>query len=414
WDVFGDGKTSVRGGYGFFFAQLYPESYRFAMSNQAPFFLSGIVLPTAAGPPPFPNGYQFLGKDILGVSQTQTIQFKPAHTYVMEWNLSLQRQIAWGFMLSAAYVGARGIHLMTDGNRNTSAAFTILPDGEKQFAPAPAKNAVRNTRVSGPIRSYQTNGDSFYHALQVNVERRLANGLQVQMAYTFSHSIDTASDGVGIYSGTYTQFAQDPYNLAAERGPSLFDIRHNFSLSVIYELPYRTRPDAHGAERVANTLLGGWQMNTIFSAHSGTHFSPGIGSFNNSNDGNGADFAERPSYAPGFSGNPVTGNPNHYINTAAFVLAPSGRYGNVGRNTLVGPGYFSTDVSLFKTLFRIRESFKAQFRAEAFNVFNRTNFALPDVTTVVTQGGVVPSNSGVITHTSTPSRQLQFAIKLLF
>ena len=155
-------------------------------------------------------------------------------------------------------------------------------------------------------------------------------------------------------------------------------------------------------------------MNTIFSAHSGTHFSAGIGSFNNSNDGNGEDFAERPSYAPGFSGNPVTGDPAHYINTAAFVLAPAGRYGNVGRNTLVGPGYFSTDVSLFKTLFRIRESFKAQVRAEAFNVFNRANFALPDVTTVVTQGGVVPSSAGVITHTSTPSRQLQFALKLLF
>jgi hypothetical protein len=414
WDVFGDGKTSLRGGFGIFYAQLYPEAYRYAMSNQAPFFRSGIVLPSAAGPPPFPNGYQFLGKDILGVNQTETMQFKPSPTYVMEWNLSLQRQIALGFMVTAAYVGARGVHLVTDGNRNTSAAFTILPDGEKQFAPAPAVNPARNPLAGGPIRTYETDADSFYNALQINVERRLSNGLQVQMAYTYAHSIDTASDGVGLYAGNYTQFAQDPYNLRAERGPSVFDIRHNFSLSVIYELPYKTQAGEHGAARVANTLLGGWQANTIFSAHSGTHFSAVIGSFNNSNDGNGEDFAERPSYVPGFSGNPVTGDPAHYINTAAFVLAPAGRYGNVGRNTLVGPGYFSTDVSLFKTLFRIRESFKAQFRAEAFNVFNRANFALPDVTTVVTQGGVVPSSAGVITHTSTPSRQLQFALKLLF
>src|SRR5260370_30834640 len=118
------------------------------------------------------------------------------------------------------------------------------------------------------------------------------------MAYTYSHSIDTASDGVGIYSGAYTQFAQDPYNLAAERGPSLFDVRHNFSLSLIYELPYRTQADPRGAARVANTLLGGWQMNTIFSAHSSTHLSPGIGSFNHSNHGNRADSADRPSYPP--------------------------------------------------------------------------------------------------------------------
>src|SRR5262249_16348920 len=133
-----------------------------------------------------------------------------------------------------------------------------------------------------------------------------------------------------------------------------------------------------------------------------------------SRDGNTADFAERPSYAPGFSGSATTGSPDHYINLSAFVLAPAGEYGNVGRNVLAGPGLFTADVSLFKTLFNIEGKLKAQFRAEAFNVLNRANFALPGNTTVVTQGGVTPPDAGVITSTVTPSRQWQFAVKLTF
>jgi hypothetical protein len=150
------------------------------------------------------------------------------------------------------------------------------------------------------------------------------------------------------------------------------------------------------------------------SARSGTPFTPGIGNFNNSNDGNSIDSAERPDYAPGFAGSAVTGSPDHYINTSAYVLAPAGHYGNVGRNTLTGPGLFSMDVSLFKTVVRIKERMMVQFRAEAFNVLNRANFALPGNTNVITRGGVVPANAGVITSTATPSRQLQFALKLAF
>src|SRR5262249_15617501 len=139
-----------------------------------------------------------------------------------------------------------------------------------------------------------------------------------------------------------------------------------------------------------------------------------IGNFNNSNDGNSIDSAERPDYAPGFTGRAVTGNPDHYINTSAYRLAPAGQYGNVGRNTLTGPALFSADGSLFQTVVTIRERLKVQFSAEAFNALNRANFALPGNTTVVTRGGVVPANAGVITATATPSRQIQFALKLTF
>jgi hypothetical protein len=408
WDVTGSGKLSLRAGYGVFFAQPYPESYRYAFSNQPPFFQGGIVL----GQVPFPNAFQSIGPDFLGVSQIEAYQYHPAATYVMQWNLSVQSELPGRLVLTAAYVGSRGVHLVTDGNRNTSANFTLLPDGERQYAAG--LPVLRNSSFAGPIRAYRTDSDSFYNALQVSLERRLSAGLQLHIAYTFSKSIDTASDGVGTYVGQATQFAQDPYNRAAERALSVFDIRNSFSLGATYELPYRPRPDGEGMARIARSALGGWQLNAILSAHSGTPFTPGIGNFNNSNDGNSIDSAERPDYAPGFSGSAVTGNPNHYINTSAYVLAPAGQYGDVGRNTLTGPGLFSVDLSLLKTVVRIRERLKVQFRAEGFNVLNRANFALPANTTVVTRGGVIPANAGVITSTATPSRQLQFALKFTF
>ncbi|CAN5772534.1 hypothetical protein BH18ACI4_BH18ACI4_00320 [soil metagenome] len=414
WDIFGDGKTSLRGGYGIFFAQAYPAAYRFEMSNQAPFNIIGFVFGPAVGVPPgffppFPNAFNSL-RDVPGLVALQAYEFDPPPTYVQQWNLSAQREVLGGFTATVAYVGSRGIHLSTNSNRNTSANFTLLPDGEKQF-PVGDDNPLRNPAF-GPIRVTTHSGDSYYHALQVNVERRLAQGLQMQMAYTFSKSIDTSSDSVGAFILESTQFAQDPYNLRAERGLSVFDVRHNFSLNTIYLLPYKTESGAHGGRRVADLLLGGWELNSIISARSGTPFNPII-SFNNSNDGN-TDAIERPSWAAGATAqSAVTGNPEQYFNPAAFVIAPAGRFGNVGRNVLIGPGLFTVDLSLLKSN-KIGESVTMQLRAEAFNLLNRANFALPDNVTVYTQGGVVPPNVGRITRTSTTSRQLQFGVKLIF
>jgi Carboxypeptidase regulatory-like domain/TonB dependent receptor len=404
WDINGNGKTSLRGGYGIFFAQPLPNNYRFEMSTNEPFFIIGIAIN-----PPMKDAFTRLA-NLPGIVALQVYQFDPPPSYVQQWSLSLQREIIAGFILTAAYVGARGVHLPTNSNRNTSANFTILPGGEKQF-PVGVRNPLRNPALA-TVRQTQHNGDSFYHGLQLNVERRLSKGLQIQMAYMFSKSIDTASDSVGVFGQDATQFAQDPYNYGAERGPSVFNVRHNFSIDALYQLPYKTSPSASGTRRVADFFFGRWQANTIITARSGTPFSPII-TVNNSNDGN-TDNVERPSWAPGFtSESAVTGNPNQYFNPKAFILAPPGRFGNVGRNMLGGPGLFAIDLSLVKVN-NISEWLSVQFRAEAFNLLNRANFALPGTIEVFTQGGVVPPNVGRITRTSTSSRQLQFGLKLIF
>lgn len=416
WDIFGDGKTSLRGGYGIFYAQIYPANYRFEMSNQAPFDIIGFVFGPAAGVPPgffppYPNSFGSL-RNVPGLVALQAYEFDPQPSYMQQWNLTGQRQLLGGFTLSASYVGSRGVHLPRNSNRNTRANFTLLPNGEKQFpVPTPPGTRLRNPAF-GPIRLTTHDGDSYYHAFQLNVERRLAQGLQMQLAYTLSKSIDTASDNVGAYILESTQFSQDPYNLRAEKGLSVFDARHIFSLNTIYQLPYKTDPSAEGGRKVADFFLGGWELNSIITARSGTPFNPII-SFNNSNDGN-TDAVERPDWAPGATAeSAVTGGTRQYFDPHAFVLPPPGQFGNVGRNVLTGPGLFTVDLSFLKTN-KIGERLTLQFRAEAFNLLNRANFALPDNVTVFTQGGATPPNVGQITRTSTTSRQLQFGLKFIF
>ena len=409
WDITGDGKTSLRGGYGIFYAQPLPYAYRFEMSGVDPFFIIGLAFGSVFGAPEsFPNSFPNL-RNFPGAIAATVYDFNPATSYVQQWNLSAQRELYGGFTATAVYVGSRGIHLPTNGNRNTATNFTLLPDGEKQF-PA-GRNPPRNPAF-GPIRQQTHNGDAYYHALQVNLARRYANGLQLQAAYTFSKSIDTASDSLGIYTLQAVQLAQDPSNLKAEKGLSVFDVRHNFSLNATYLLPYQTQSGAHGGRRVADFFFGGWEANTIITAHSGTPFNPII-SFNNSNDGN-QDNVERPDWVPGATpGSAVTGDPQHYIDPKAFTIAPAGQFGNTGRNVLIGPGLFTVDLSLLKSI-KIRERATVQFRAEAFNLFNRANFALPDIVTVFDQSGATPTNFGQITRTTTTSRQLQLGVKFIF
>lgn len=409
WDIFGDGKTSLRGGYGIYHAQLYPASYRFEMSNQPPFFLIGLAFFPGTVEDVFDNL-----ADIPGIVALQTFEFEPKASYVQQWNLSLQRDLFAGMTATVAYVGGRGVHLTTNANRNTSANFTIDEQG-KLFPPG--QNPLRNPAF-GAIRSIFLNGDSLYNALQVNVARRFARGLQFQLAYTYSKSLDTASDAAGIFQYEQGQLPQDPYDLKNDRGLSAFDLRNIFSLNVIYDLPYKTESGASGGRRVADLLLGGWQVNSIITAQSGTPFNPTI-SFNNSNDGN-TDNVERPSWAPGATpDSAVTGNPNGYFTPSAFIVAPPGRFGNVARNALIGPGLATVDLSLIKSN-RIGERFTIELRAEAFNLLNRANFALPcaECIDVFAQDQddniVVPPNAGVITSTATTSRQLQFGVKFIF
>ena len=195
--------------------------------------------------------------------------------------------------------------------------------------------------------------------------------------------------------------ASNPFDLAADRGLSNFDMRNVGVISGSWAIPY-------GSQHI---LTKGWTLNTIVTMQSGFPFTPQL-SYNPSNNGDTRN-PVRPFVNPAFTGSVIEGNPNQWFNPAAFLAPPngSGFYGNLGRDTLIGPGLATWDLSATKTT-ALRERLTLQFRAEFFNLLNHANFNIPNAVTF-TPTGVSPT-AGLITSTSTTSRQIQFGLKLLW
>lgn len=398
WDPFGDGKTSVRSGFGIFYSQLWSDFYYNAGNRQPPFYTLGSI-----SNPVFPNAYSLINSPRFVLGRQDVVQYRPASPYVLQYNFTVQRQLAAGSVLTVGYTGERGVHLprLVDGNQ---ALPTILSDGRYFFAP---NSPVQNPNFTG-IRYKKTDGMSYYNALLVTYEQRLMKRLLLRANYTFSRNIDTGS--LEITQGTDNDLPQNPYSLAAERGLSNYDVRHYFVTYWTWDLPSLPGPKVLGA---------GWQWNTITTLASGNPFSAVV-----SFDRAGAKFQsgtspERPDLVPGASSNPILGGAGRYFDPNAFALPAAGFYGNLGRNTLIGPGLAKVDVSLNKH-FQLTERLGMEFRTEVFNILNHANFSIPSQRAVfsgvnaATGQGIRVASAGLITSTQTSSRQLQMGLKVTF
>jgi hypothetical protein len=245
----------------------------------------------------------------------------------------------------------------------------------------------------------------------VDLNRRISHGLQFRGVYTFSKALD---DGDSLNTSIATNspaFASNPLDpKGSDYGRGSFDLRHAAVINATYDLPFG-RKNATGANSWWNKVFGDWQLSGIETVQTGLPFTPQL-SYNPSNDGDGRN-PVRPSLNPNFIGQLILGDPNKYFNPAAFIAPLAGTYGNAPRNSLEGPGLIETDLSLVKK-FLFTERFNLQFRTELFNIFNHTNLNNPNpvVFTSATSG---PSpTAGVITSTTTSSRQIQFGLKLLW
>jgi hypothetical protein len=281
--------------------------------------------------------------------------------------------------------------------------------------PGPTGSVVDRTPFQefGRIQEIGNAADSNYHSLSVKVTRRLTSGLTYLAGYTFSRSID---DGSGIRTlGSDPLFPQNSYCISCERGLSIFDTRHRFVTSVLYDVPFGKgrRFLNHG---IASTLIGGWELSNIFTISSGFPLTPYTGS-DRSNTGAGDDRADA-------TGAPVTidrgqRNPAQWFNIAAFQLQPLGTFGNAGRNTIIGPGIVAWDFATHKN-FNFTESRYLQFRFETFNFPNHANWSDPNTTLgsnrLDASGRPIPGTGtfGVISGTRTDMRELQFSLKLVF
>ena len=384
WDPFGKGKTVIRSGVGLYYDQPVTNIVT-GMGSNPPFSQSVNITQNINLAAPF-NSPPGVGSALQVVDPN----FKSGR--VLSYNINVQQEL-FGTVFQAAYVGSQGRHLRLigdfnqgiGGKRPISQFTSISPSG----APRPATGGAMTIQAS--------ESNSNYNGLWLTAEKRLAKGLTFNVSYTFSKSIDNNS------VGSSNPQIQDFYNIAAERALSDFDARQRFVLSGIYLLPLHW--DQNGFTR---RLAEGWSIAPIVNLQSGNPFSPIVPTA----DLSSLETFDRPNLVIGQPLTLANASPFQWLNKAAFALAPSGTFGNAGRNILTAPGFEDIDFAISKTT-TIRERFSLQFRAEAFNLFNHPNFGQP-------ANNFSATNYGQILSTRTArgdlgsSRQLQLGMKLIF
>lgn len=392
WDPHADGKMAIRAGFGMFYDLLESE-FRFFAGGNPPFFADLQV-----NNPPFPLGFSG-GTGSAPQVVAQGLDFNLDEPTRLQYNLSVQREITSSTLFTVGYVGSHSYHLTRVRDSNT-ARFQLQPDGTK-FYPA---GALRLNPSLASSRIVTTEANSYYNSLQLDFTQRLSHGLRYKISYSFAKNIDETSTVISDQGTGTPQVSQDPNNLKADRGLATYDVRNALVMNFTYDVPWKSTAG------VAGKFLGGWQFGTIASLIAGQPFTAATG-FNQSRDGQNT-IADRPNLRPGAKQNPILGGPDKYFDPTVFALQPAGTYGNLGRTTLIGPGLANVDLNLVK-ITPVNERLKLDFRAEFFNVINHANFALPNSQIFNTAGQILGS-AGRITATKTTSRQLQFALKLMF
>jgi hypothetical protein len=438
WDPFRDGRTSVRGGFGIYYDQI-PGAVISQSRNVFPSFLTvnlaGFrstgqpVTRLEAFNPAFiasagtlntfntslfgPNGTPalFLAAIAQGTDGASGASFVLPSAdlvtpYSQHWGLSVERQLSRDFVASAAYVGTRGVHLLRQSTPNLGPnaiprVNSIMPTSPNGFpglifpvfeggvlAPFSAPGlALRPYPLLGPITIIESDADSFFHSLQLQLNKRFSKGIQVTTAYSWSHSIDEASDIFDLNGAS--ALPQNSFDRRAERGSSNFDAPHRFSYSFVWDLPFMSD----------NRALGGWQISSIGQFQSGQPYTV-LFCCDVNLDGNLTDrVADR---------SPIE------FNAIGDVVGGVSDVGIAGRNNFRAPGIATIDAALIKA-FRFTESRNLEFRTEFFNLFNRTHFGIP-----VHQlffGGVAfepLTNRNNYIDTRIPKRTIQFALKYNF
>ena len=390
WTPDGSGRTVVRGSYGIYYDQSALAPGEGLYFNQ-PFFDFNLFFPIPqlgyflSLSDPFPENFPFpLPPSAL------TFQRDLRTPYLHQWNAGVQQEIGRGRTLEVAYVGSRGRNLIRGRDVNQAAPSPVIP------------NLRPNPRFADII-AIEAMARSTYDALQIRFQERMKSG-SVLVSYTLADSQDDAS---GFFTSTGDpNFPQDSNDPRAELGPSGFHVRHRLALSFSYELPFGSG-HTFASSGWTNTLFGDWQTAAVVSVQSGQPFTVALlPELDQSNTGRAA-LGFGSNDRPNVVGDPTISNPSEdaWFNTNAFELQPFGSFGDAGRNSLSGPAFANVNLALVKHVPLGNEA-RLQLRLEAFNLFNRVNYGLPD--------NFFGSPTFGQVMTAEAARRMQLGVRLLF
>jgi hypothetical protein len=417
YDLFGNGKTALKASFGLHRALLDTLDYR--LDQAAPYnttlsYSNATVsdltrLSTAAS-----TGGKISPSSVQPDIETPT---------VLAWTAKVEQQIAPRTTLAVGYIGSHGYHQILSEDENTPASVVCpaaacpasLPAGTVYYP----TSTLANPKLANST-SWASQGISNYNGLEVDVRRQYANGFQLRGVYTWSKNLDDGSAWNTSVSANTPAFVSFPGNPMLDYGPAATNIANAAAINATWDLPLGQGHAAlANADAFTRSIVEGWSLSGIGSFQSGFPFSPQLG-YNPTGNGDSRNPA-RPALNPAFKGTLYPRTAGEWFNPNAFTAPYPGTFGNAGRDSLEGPGLDDVDFSLAKNA-SLHERLHAQFRVEYFNVLNHTNFTTPNA--IVFSNGPTPSKpatdaavsptAGAMTATATTSRQLQFALKLLF
>jgi hypothetical protein len=420
WDPTGTGKLLVTSAYGIFYEPYYTgQGGPLQAPISAPPFLGTpqVSLPDFADPfsgnPPVPGTFS---KPLTNLTLSPTLRLP----YTQDWDLNVQQSFGSNVLFEIGYVGTKGTRLPRFIEANPAVFVPGYVDGQpiSNSSNADQRRLYSGCTLADPPSSCQFSStgeiagiaNSSYNALEASLRKRFSQGMSFLLSYTWSKVIDdvssfniTGSEAKPVAGEN--DLAQDPFNLAAERGPSLFDARNRFVASYVWDRPFWNRP-----QNWYQSVLGGWQLDGIATLMSGTPFTV-FDSNDVSAQGSAPEITGFSAQRPNLVGNPNNGprQVSAWLNASAYqrldTVANAGQFGTEGRNVNTGPAYADWDFAALKN-FKVTESKQIQFRAELFNILNRTNFHLPDCD--------ISSPTFNYILEADPPRQVQFALKFMF
>jgi hypothetical protein len=402
WDIFGNGKTALRGGAGLYHGLLDSLDYR--LDQTAPFNTSASLKNIPASSLHITSGSPLPSGSLVSPSNVQRDIATPA---VIAWSLRLEQQVATRTALTVGYVGSHSYHQILSEDMNEPVpAYTAAG---QPYYPAGAKNANPNLANS---TSWVSQGVALYNALQVDVRRNFANSFQLRANYTWSKNLDDGSAWNTSVSGNTPAYVEFPLNPKFDWGPGATDVRQQAAVNGSWELPFgpNHRWLSHPAA-LSRYVAAGWTLSGIVNAQTGFPFTPQLG-YNPTGNGDTRN-PVRPNWNPAFHGNLYPKTATQYFNPNAFLPPATGTFGNVRRDSLQGPGLSELDFSALKDT-AIREGVRLQLRAEFFNLLNHTNLLTPNEVVYTSATSGISPTAGVVTATSTTSRQIQFGTKVVF